>query len=203
MAKRSVVKKHELDVRTIEFWAVGVTPLLVHRFSGEAIEAIASKQAQDGQVSPKGARDPHEEYMAAFYVMDDGNYGIPTMAFKRAAVEACTSANLTKTAVRQQLHVIGGSLLRVYYPEGSPPRMQTDRVVVNGEKTTLRYRPCFPEWAVCLRVRYNASPISAEQIVNLFNLAGFGVGVGDWRCQKNGNHGLFEVAGARPDWAKE
>ena len=35
---------------------------------------------------------------------------------------------------------------------------------------------------------------SVEQIVNLFNVAGFGIGVGEARPQKNGSWGMFHVA---------
>jgi hypothetical protein len=30
--------------------------------------------------------------------------------------------------------------------------------------------------------------------VNLFNTAGFGVGIGEWRSEKDGQHGMFHVA---------
>jgi hypothetical protein len=32
-----------------------------------------------------------------------------------------------------------------------------------------------------------------KEIFNLFELAGFLVGVGDWRPQCNGSHGMFRV----------
>ncbi len=38
------------------------------------------------------------------------------------------------------------------------------------------------EWTeYTVKIRYNADVISDEQVVNLFNLAGFSVGVGEWR----------------------
>ena len=36
--------------------------------------------------------------------------------------------------------------------------------------------------------------LSAAQIVNLFNTAGFGVGIGEWRSEKDGQYGSFHVA---------
>ena len=45
-----------------------------------------------------------------------------------------------------------------------------------------------------MSVRFNANVLSAEQIINLFNTAGFGVGIGEWRSEKDGQHGLFHVA---------
>jgi hypothetical protein len=42
-------------------------------------------------------------------------------------------------------------------------------------------------------VRYNRNVLSAEQIVSLFNTAGFAIGIGEWRPQKNGGFGMFHV----------
>jgi hypothetical protein len=47
-----------------------------------------------------------------------------------------------------------------------------------------------------VRVRFNANVLSAAQIVNLFNTAGFGVGIGEWRPEKDGQFGMFHVATA-------
>ena len=39
----------------------------------------------------------------------------------------------------------------------------------------------------------NVNVLSVEQIINLFNVAGFGIGVGEWRPEKDGSYGLFHV----------
>ena len=59
--------------------------------------------------------------------------------------------------------------------------------------TSIAYRPEFLEWGARLRIRFNPNAISAEQIVNLVEIAGFAVGVGDWRPEKAGQHGMFTV----------
>lgn len=58
----------------------------------------------------------------------------------------------------------------------------------------IRYRGEFREWSADLAIRFNASVLSAEQITNLFNMAGFGVGVGEWRPERSGSFGMFHVA---------
>jgi hypothetical protein len=55
------------------------------------------------------------------------------------------------------------------------------------------YRGEFPTWSATFEVRYNASVLFADQITNLFNVAGFGVGIGEWRPQKNCSFGRFHV----------
>lgn len=62
----------------------------------------------------------------------------------------------------------------------------------------IRHRAEFPLWAVKVPVTTNSSIISLEQLVNLFNIAGFGVGVGEWRPERDRHNGTWivtEVAG--------
>ena len=61
--------------------------------------------------------------------------------------------------------------------------------------TDLRYRPEYRNWEASFVVEYNPDLIRPEDIVNLLNLAGFGVGIGEWRPQRNGDFGRFEVKG--------
>ena len=48
-------------------------------------------------------------------------------------------------------------------------------------------------------VEYVASFITLDQVLNLFNHGGFSVGVGDWRPEKNGQHGRFKVVAVDTD----
>lgn len=58
----------------------------------------------------------------------------------------------------------------------------------------IRYRAEFPDWKARVLVRYNANVLSEAQILNLLNVAGFAVGVGEWRPEKDGQYGMFHVA---------
>ena len=71
--------------------------------------------------------------------------------------------------------------------------MREDMVRVSMT-SDIRYRGEFRQWAVDLPLRFNAAALSLEQIVALFHVAGFSVGVGEWRPEKNGQYGTFEVA---------
>jgi hypothetical protein len=112
----------------------------------------------------------------------------PTIAFKAAAVRAGTYAEQKMTFLRGAFHVIG-DWAKV---QGSP-RPREDMVRVGMGKADIRYRGEFPDWEVALDVRYNARAIALEQVVNLFSIAGFSVGVGEWRPEKDGSYGTFEV----------
>ena len=85
---------------------------------------------------------------------------------------------------------LGSELVRI---EGEP-RMREDMVRIAMGTADIRYRGEFTEWRVEVPISYNADVISPAQIANLFNIAGFGVGVGEWRPQRNGSYGRFHVA---------
>ena len=71
--------------------------------------------------------------------------------------------------------------------------MREDRVKIGPGTTSLTYRPMFEKWSCVLPIAYNANLISAEQIAQIFEYAGFHVGVGDWRPARNGEFGMFRV----------
>ena len=73
------------------------------------------------------------------------------------------------------------------------PSMREDMVRVGMGTADLRYRPEFKSWSISLPIEYNADAITLEQIVNLVNLAGFGVGIGEWRPERDGQYGMFHA----------
>lgn len=173
---------------------VGDTPVITHRFSDKAQQQIADKE-EHVATAGRGKRDPKAEYEAALYKMPGRRKanGMPAAAFKSAAVDACTfidSKKISKVWARGAFHVLG-NLVEI---EGVPTMVQDTVRLPNGSGA-LRYRPYFNEWAVEILVEFNEKVISLEQIVNLLNIAGFSVGVGDWRPQRNGSNGMFHVAG--------
>ena len=75
--------------------------------------------------------------------------------------------------------------------------MREDMVRLATGVADIRYRAMYPDWRTNVTVRFNSRVLSAEQIINLFNTAGFAVGVGEWRpLGKNGStntFGMFHV----------
>lgn len=196
----------ELQIGIMEVTLIGDSPLIVHAWSEKAKKEMLDKQMKKAK-SAKEAKDPKADYEAAMYRLGDGGYGFPSVAFKNAAVTAGTSvAGLTKIAARQAFHILGedadikgafdGSKSRVNLVriEGGTPAMREDMVRVGMGTADLRYRPEFSDWHTRILVRYNRNVLSESQILNLLNVAGFAVGVGEWRPEKDGQYGMFHVA---------
>ena len=173
-----------LDLKTILVNLEGTTPFICHNWDKKNIDKMQAKQAGTASKG-REKRDPAQDYEGAFYRLPDGRPGMKLIAFKNAAVTAVTSLGKEFTN--------GGELTPISYPEDTPPYMRTDTVTVGMGSTDLRYRPEFLRWGVTLAIQFNARVITQDQLVNLINLGGFSVGVGEWRPEKNGDHGRFQV----------
>lgn len=177
------------DIQTATFRLVGVSPLICHAWSEKAKKQMLDKQMK--KASPgKEAKNPEQDFLDSLYPMPDGDgYGFPAIAFKAAMVRAGTYLDLKMTFLRGAFHV-PGELIHI---EGEP-QPREDMVRVGMGTADIRYRGEFMPWAVELPIKYNARVISDEQLANLLVTAGFSVGVGEWRPEKDGSYGMWELA---------
>lgn len=206
-AKKEVgIELPPLDLRLMEVTIVGDSPLIVHRWDEKQKRQILDKEMKRPSAG-KEAKDPVADFESSLYRLGDGGYGFPSVGFKSAAVTAGTSvAGLTKVAARQAFHILGedvdvvgtfpGTKARLNLARigGGAPSMREDTVTVNMGSATMRYRGEFSDWHAKLLVKFNANVMSEAQILNLLNVAGFAVGVGEWRPERDGMNGMFHVA---------
>ena len=58
----------------------------------------------------------------------------------------------------------------------------------------LRYRAQFNEWYMEMILEFNdGGEYTLDQIINVINAGGFGVGIGEWRPEKDGNFGRYHI----------
>lgn len=179
-----------LKIETLTLFLVGDSPLIVHAWSEKAKRQMLDKQMKRASKA-KEAKDPQADYEACFYRTPDGNYGFPAIGVKAAMVSACRYVEMKMTEARGAFHIDAEML-----PVIGEPRPREDMVRVGMGVADLRYRPEFVDWRIPVSIKFNSSVISAEQVANLLNTAGFAVGIGEWRPEKNGSYGRFHVAGA-------
>ena len=190
----------KIDVREIQIRLKGVSPLICHAWSDKAKRQMLDRQMKKAKTA-KESKDPFQDFCDSLYWLsekparptqadvDRAVFGFPAVAFKAAAVGACRfSEGIRMTEARGAFHVTG-ELARL----STTPRMREDMVRVGMGTADIRYRGQFDPWSVDLVVSYNAAAISVEQIANLFRLAGFGVGCGEWRPERDGSYGRFVV----------
>lgn len=179
----------EIRLQQFEIVIVGDSPLICHNWSKKVRQEMLDKQMKKAKQA-REAKNPEEDYRESLYHLPDGSgYGFPTVAFKAAAVGACRFVQgIAMTEARGAFHV-HGDMARI---EGEP-RMREDMVRVGMGAADIRYRGEFTQWRTKLTITYNESALSMEQIINLFNVGGFGVGVGEWRPERDGSFGRFHV----------
>jgi len=196
----------ELKLGILTLTLKGTTPLIMHKFSVKSREQMGKKQQGQAQ-HKKAPKVPTDCFLESLYTLDGkmpklvkkndnyyaaGKFGFPAGGFKKAAVSAADQTGLRATTVNKAFHVIG-DLIEI---KSQPPVMREDIVRIGGmtKVADLRYRGEFRDWNATLTIRYNANVITPGQIANLFNVAGFAVGIGEWRPQRSGSSGMFEVA---------
>lgn len=182
----------------VEIPIKGTAPLIVHRWSEKAKEMMLN--SQQGKKTPKQAKDPHADYLSSMYLMEDDTHGFPVMGFKSATVKGGARVfgkAVKMTELRQVFTFIpdgvctdGTQLTRI----SGEPVMREDMVRVGMGTADIRYRAEYRDWTALLRVEYVPSVIDIQSVVALVDAGGTN-GVGEWRPEKSGSYGTYEVVG--------
>lgn len=195
-----VILVRPLHIERIEVEIVGRTPLLVNRFSEEAAGKLETSQGVDGRIkASKQPRNPEAEFIASRYLIGEPNKdykldvcGFPASGIKKAMVSAGGRVTDTQMTWLRAVLNVDADLIEI---EGPAPTMRADHVVRVG-RGNLCYRAQFWPWTMHVPISFNADQLKASDVANLLQQAGFSIGIGDWRPEKNGSFGTFEVGAA-------
>ncbi len=191
---KEIAEVQRIDVKRAVVKIRGISPLIVHRWAEKAKKEMLDKMMK--KTVKKVAKDPEAEYEASKYLLDNGRPGFPAEGFKLAMVRGAKQINLVMTDMRTGFFVHGEysekenrELVEII----GDPIMREDNVRVGKGGADLRYRAQFSQWEALLNLSFNASVVSFDHIVNMLNAAGYGVGIGEWRPEKGGMFGRFEI----------
>ena len=150
---------------------------------------------QERKKLPKVERTPEQTAHECAYRMDDGSFGLPIDAFKKAITEAAhVDDGIPKKLIRSALFIVApdkSNCVPLSYVE--EPVVTEDKVTVGRGQTDLRYRLYFYDWKATYRCEIDTSKLNLQDVITLIDRAGFGVGIGDWRPQRDGDKGRFEL----------
>lgn len=171
----------------------GISNLLMNKFSDRSKKSLLDKQAGKSKELIKRTKEAIAvEVSEKIHRMENGKVGFPAAGFKKAMVEAATGkllAGMNGKLAKGSFFIIG-NLIPIKYKR-QVVNESIGRIGRNIPMVT--FRPEFEGWSAELPIKYNASQITPQQIVALANLAGFHIGVGDWRPQRSGSYGMFRV----------
>lgn len=191
------LKKIERDTAFVQ--VKGTAPLIVHRWSEKAKSMMLD--AQQGRKTPKEPKDPVSDFESSMYRLADGSHGFPVMGFKSATVKGggrLFGKSVKMTELRQLFTFLadgmgtdGTQLVRI---QGEPV-MREDMVRIGMGTADIRYRAEYRDWSATLRIEFVPSIIDMESVVALVDAGGTN-GIGEWRPEKSGCNGTYEVVEA-------
>lgn len=178
----------------MRFQIIGTSPLIQHKWAEKAKEEMRAKQQEGKKTKTRDLRKPEEEAKSATYTTDEGEIGIPGMAFKTALLTAAhRDIGIERTLVRKAVFLVTSDSQKVLPIQCDEPIVREDMVRVGMGSADLRYRPEFRKWKCMIELEVDAELLQMEDILSLVDRAGFGVGICEWRPEKGGEFGRFEI----------
>lgn len=160
----------------------GISPLLMHAYPLVPIEALEKKS-------------PKEQAELAAYRDPAGELYVPGVNIQRALIAAATFSK-GKGRASLQKPVAACTLV-------TPERVLLDAqeysidvrpvVIPSTKGRVLRYRPRLDEWALTFAIEFDPELVSVVQLRRVVDDAGRRVGLLDFRPERKGPFGRFEV----------
>lgn len=185
------IPEPNLQLAKVEIF--GTSNLIFHRWTEKAKKMILDKQMKVAGAGKREIRDKDKEAEDTFYKDSSGNIAFPALCIKQAITNAARNIEgVTMTLLRGAVFIMGDKegLIPVKYKEKT---YREDMVRIGMGTADIRFRGQVSDWSMEFIVKYNEDVISLAQVVNLLQTAGFACGLGEWRPEKNGDFGTFEV----------
>lgn len=176
---------------------LGSTPFILNRISRKVMEELLYPKGRKSTADKKNflKHDPLQEYRASPYCSKDDD--APTRLLARGAcfVEAMRSVALDVPGTNRTEMKRNTSVSEEYvHLYGIPKLMMSPVRCADFNKTPdIRTRAVVPEWACFVTVGCVTPIMSIHTVAKLLAAAGIMRGVGDWRVEKGGTFGQFEI----------
>lgn len=183
----------------MNFTIIGLSQIVHHNWDEKAKQTLRDKHAGK-KTKNRAARDPAAEFEAAKYKTKDGKDGIHGMAFKKSLISAAhKDLGIEKTLVRKAIFLVTNDPNQVLPMKCKKPINYEKPVRVGQGQTDLRYRPMYKEgWEVEIELEIDGDLLKPDDVLALVDRAGFGVGIGEGRPEKDGEFGRYEVNRKKP-----
>lgn len=210
-----IIEINPVEIVSTTIRIQGDTPLIMHKWSEKAKKMILDKQTKATKTKARDLKNPVEDFIDSMYwiegepvekseeafleaVESGARWGFPVTAIKQATISAAYRNGLSKdmASLRGAFFIDGEGPDLLAEVKGDAPTMREDMVRVGMGVADIRFRGQFTNWHMDLTIRYNKNgQYTLEQIINLINVGGFSCGIGEWRPERDGQNGMYHVAG--------
>jgi hypothetical protein len=178
-----------MQIDSFEVQISGISPLLINRFhedaQAEATSGVHSR-ARDPQT-------PEEDAQSRLYVLPDGTHYFPAENLRQSMITAAGRHKIgrrsasTDAAAALSVEPDAMTLIGDWH-------VDSRAVVIPATKgRLLRHRPMFDKWTVHFNILVVSSMFDVTLARRVLDDAGLFVGIGDFRPQKKGPFGRFQV----------
>lgn len=171
----------------------GISPLIVHKFDQKITLEIEAKQQGKSKTEKHKIRKPEMDFEGAKHKSPLGFDGFPAGGFKKSLIRGAKMTGLVMKDAQMSFFVKADCEETQLVKIDGKCRMRTDMVRVGMGSADVRYRPEYIDWSANLTIEYNEGLISLDQITQMTEAAGYGCGIGDWRPERGGGYGRFEL----------
>jgi len=191
----------EIQMVQARFFVLGRTPMIMNKFAQKAWQELLlpSKRKNTVEREQSLKHDPEKEFRGALYRAREVEkrkalFYIPSSMFHQSiAAAALDMPGATRSKIERltrikeiEVELFGVPKLHMAMVRNSDMNRTPD----------VRTRPIFEQWACSVTVQFVKDLLTERTIGNLFGAAGQIVGVGDWRGQKGGSFGAFDLVSA-------
>lgn len=173
----------------------GITPLLMNRPSA-LIGDISKEKTQKDET-------PEDKAKEKLYINDNGKLYQPATHIRGALVESGKNQKVVGKGKSTYSKIVGYAVEIEPYEILHKKQKWAVHSVLAVNPTTrgrnLLHRPILKEWELDFNVNFDEEQIPATILKEIFDRAGKISGLGDWRPNKKGTFGKFQVT----SWKEE
>ena len=186
-----------MELKQIEVWFEGVSPMLQHRATEEALSGKTRRN------SPGSEDNPRDVAERAVYRLPSKQLAIPSAAVARMIREA-GGAYKAKGSRKSLKYLVPAAVLvldelyGLYLSDRKTPLMDYEvdsrPVTIPATKgRVMRHRARFNEWSCCVRLRINEAILDEKTVRQLCADGLQQIGLGDFRPEKGGPFGISTI----------
>ena len=189
--------KERLSMKTIRIKLKGVSPYLMCKFK----ETEESPKSTRKMLVVRGT--PREEAAKVLYQDEQGKFFFPSSCIERM-IRSVAGNHKLKGSRKSARYVVPAAVRVVEdvvillngdgKSEAKDWEIDSRPVVIQSTKgRVMRHRPRFENWSVCFTLKINDELLEESFVHELINEAGDQNGLGDFRIERGGRFGAFQV----------